>query len=630
MIDPYTRKMPRLWRIANTCLCFLLVIPLFAHSTPPSASDSLAAWTACRSSIDRGAVAETAEIPGFSEVWSAVVILRKDGKVLGVGDSHEANPIFGALKTALADARVRTFQSGANPESIKWNQVTLELELGSKPEPLVGGTYEQAAHFIEPALDGIAVRRGGQWAVAHPAVLQALNAAATPDQSLLSLVMQLGLPAREFAALPTTERVGLYRFDATRLVQPTPEMAATFVHRGSRIEPTPDPIHAATSAHEAALAIFEWFERSFIRPSTRAADASIGEQQALEMLGLRGNYLPAEGRDESINAAPAEQALAAFAIARFATLNSSDADLARRARLLSVDILAALHKVAPIERDPLADRKTLAWIVMTTLELGSCVQGSPAATALGANAKDLLAKEVLANAKDPEGILRGDPLEQALTAAALATFDRAGQPLVDRAALVAAIDSQWTGDARSSLVGVMGWLLWADRQLGAIPATHTIIARAARAALSRAQLGLQIGLQSQSSDSGESPTAARVAPDLVGSLALAGIGSKGATAQTARPGYALALMMTDPTLTLVGEQYRARAMQIGIIRFLRQLGYDEVSCYLVRDLERASGAIRTAPWESSVAVAGNAMALLCLEESAFSVNSLNLVLESSK
>jgi hypothetical protein len=121
-----------------------------------------------------------------------------------------------------------------------------------------------------------------------------------------------------------------------------------------------------------------------------------------------------------------------------------------------------------------------------------------------------------------------------------------------------------------------------------------------------------------------------VPADLIGAFSLSGFASKGATAQTARPGFALALMMTDPLLTPVGEQYRARSMQMGVVRFLRQLAYDDVSSYLARDPQRTLGAIRTAPWDSRVAVAGNAMALLCLEESAISIKMLNSVLESAK
>ena len=642
MTDPYTLKMLPIWPIAKTIFHFSTFFIMVGATTPPPAEGVLNAWVECRKYVDLGEIPENTKFFTLQETWSAVVILRKDGGVIGVGDSHEKDPIQSALRTALVDARQRILKINEDSAAIKWDQITLELEIGSKPEPLIGGTYLEASREIQPALDGIAVRRGNTWAAAHPAVLQALNAAAAPDQTLLSLVMQLGLPARDLDAIPTTERVGLYTFDATRIVQPALTMMPTFVNRGSRIEPTPGPTESVRTAQIATSEILKWFERSMIRPSTSSDSQPTGEQRALQSLGLRGDYLPAEGKDDSINAAPTEQALAAFALARCATLNATDEAMAIRARAVALAILTALQDVSEIEKDPLIDPKTIAWIVLAALELevhGDHLKESPAAESLYANAKDLLAKMVASETKDlrkppasdaaidkssqeNKVVLRGDPLEQSLAAAALASLDSAGKPLTDRAALVKAIDQCWTGNSRTQIVGILGWLLLADQKLGPVPENHAAIARAARAALSHVQIGVH--------DGADSPTITRVPPDLIGAFSLTGFASKGATAQTARPGFALALMMSDPQLTPVGEQYRARSMQIGVVRFLRQLAYDDVSSYLARDPQRTLGAIRTAPWDSRVAVAGNAMALLCLEESAISIKMLNSVLESSK
>ena len=627
MTDPYNWKMPQIWPIAKTILHFSIiffVVAFAATSTPPPTASALNAWNECRKYVDMGEIPANSTFLALPETWSAVVILRKDAGVIGVGDSHEKDPIRGALRTALADARQRIVKMNGDSAAIKWDQITLELELGSKPEPLIGGTYLEASREIEPALDGIAVRRGNTWAAAHPAVLQALNAAAAPDQTLLSLVMQLGLPARDLDAIPTTERVGLYTFEATRIVQPASTMMPTFVNRGSLLQPTPGPRESVQSAQTGTSEILKWFERSMIHANKSSDSQSAGEQRALQSLGLRGDYLPAEGKDDSINAAPTEQSLSAFALARCATLNANDAAMAIRARTVALEILTALHDVAEIEKDPLADPKSIAWIILAALELevhGDHLKESPAAESLYANAKGLLIKMVAGDDKKAV-ILRGDPLEQSLAAATLASLDSAGKPLVERAELVKAIDQCWTGTSRSQIVGTLGWLLLADQKLGPVPENHVTIARAARAALSHVQIGVH--------DGADSPVKTRVPPDLIGAFSLSGFASKGATAQTARPGFALALMMTDPLLTPVGEQYRARSMQIGVVRFLRQLAYDDVSSYLARDPQRTLGAIRTAPWDSRVAVAGNAMALLCLEESAISIKTLNSLLESTK
>ncbi len=631
--NSYTWKMSRNWRLANATVAFLTVFANLGGSgairppTPPGAEMVLATWWECRKLIDSQGNEAILEPKSAPEVWSAVALLRKDGRVIGVGGSHQADSVRQALQTALADARLRVQQGGGDPATIRWERVTLELELGSKPEPLIGGTYLLAAQEVAPALDGLAVRRGNDWAIAHAAVLQSLNAASAPDQTLLSLVMQLGLPAREFSELPATERVGLYRFEATRIVQPEPQASPKLVHRGAVLEPTLAATTTCQRAQSAVESLVEWFERSMIRPSASGGPQSDGEKRALQSLGLRGDYLPAACADETINAPPAEQALAAFALARCATLNSENASLAKRARTLALEILARLQVVDELERDPLADPKSIAWIVLSSLELGESLGDLTAATTLNSNAKGLIAKICASGPQEGlplsanNGILRGDPLEQALLAAALAALDRAGTPVVDRAMLVQSIDQLWGENSRGQVVGILGWLLLADRYLGGVPERHAAIARAARVALSRAQLGVEVDQTN--------PSTGRLSPDLVGAFSLSGLASKGATAQTARPGYALALMMTDPTLTPVGEQYRARAMQMGVVRFLLQLTYDDVSSYLAENPQRTIGALRTAPWDSRVAVAGNAMGLLCLEESVFSINSLNSVLGSS-
>ncbi len=574
------------------------------------------------------------------QCWSAVAILRLDGLVLGVGESHDREPLLAALRNAQVDARLRFIKSGGDPAAIPWERFTLEIELGQKPDPLIGSTYSQAAREVNPALDGIAVRRGGEWALAHPCVLQSLNAASAPEQTFLSLVMQLGLPARELADIPPTERVGLYKFKAVRVVQPDSTKPAILVHRGSTVVPLRGGPESALEARRAVRGIVEWFDRSVIQASVSPEVQSAGEARALQALGLRGDYLPGSGEDETLFAGPAEQALSAFALAKCAATITGDPATVARARATALKILVALADVDGLERDPLADPKALAWIVLASIELGETLRESKAAVALYANAKDLLAKisspvkeEALPlhrtqgatsvpQEQRASNILRGDPLEQSLAAAALASLDRIGQPAVDRALLVQSIDELWSSDSRSQIIGILGWLILADQQLGPIPAHHAATARAARAALALVQLGMP--------GANAPPDDEAIASDIVGAFPLSGFASKGATAQSARPGYALALMLGNSVLTPPAEQNRAREMQLGVVRFMLQLVYDDVSVYLAREPRRALGAIRTAPWDSRVAVAGNAMALLCLEESANSIDLVDPALESTK
>jgi hypothetical protein len=74
-------------------------------------------------------------------------------------------------------------------------------------------------------------------------------------------------------------------------------------------------------------------------------------------------------------------------------------------------------------------------------------------------------------------------------------------------------------------------------------------------------------------------------------------------------------MLGNAELTSDADVERACAAQALLIRFLRQLIFDDTACYLVADRNRAFGAVRTAPWDSRIAVAANAMCLICFEES---------------
>ncbi len=606
VIAPYTRRMARFWSVATICRVFLAVFSFSIASTPAVADATLDAWQECRRWVDAGKISRD-NGKANPQWWSTVVLLRLDGRIAGVGEAHGEDCLTKAASAALLDASQRNRSSASDQHDPQWQRMTLELESGFEPEPLIGATYAQAASEIEPALDGIAVRRGDQWALAHPSVLQALNAAASPEQTLLSLVLQLGLPARELADLTASERIGLYRFRTTRMVQPTASAGPALVFRGSRTQQALTPSQACIEAGALADSIVGWFDRSMIRVPQGDEPSATRANAALSALGLRGDYLPSDGTDSALCAPPAEQALSAYALARFASLNDPTSARTTAARALSIELLEALGEVSEVEGDPLATSKAVSWIVMAGVELGAELENSAHANALWRNALGTLAKAGIA----------GDPLEQALAAAALAAVDRAGRPAIDHALLVEQVGALWQSTERGQLVGVLGWLLCADRSLNCSSGIHADLARAARAALSRAQLGMdERALEVE-----------RVPIDLVGAFSLSGFGSHGASAQSARPGHALALMLADEQFTPVGEQFRARAMQVALIRFLRQLAYDEVSSYLAPDARRTSGALRSAPWDSRVSVAGNALALLCVKESEVALIRLNSVLE---
>jgi len=596
--------------------CKLVLCTTLMGADSPDIDNAIAAWNSCRSAANAGISGKTI-LPGLPDDFhSASVLLRLDGQVIGVGTARSPGAVATALSTAVEDAMRRwTSTPSRVDQAIPFARVTLELEVGGEFEPLLGTNFAQAARDVQPALDGMALRRGSEWALAHPGVLQALNAASAPDQTLLSLALQVGLPARDLDQLPADERVAIYRFAATRVVQPSAGSAPVIVHRGMRLVPMERGAQLIRDIDACSEGIVAWFERSVIASERFESDQPSRQQSALRALGLRGDYLPAERADATLFAGPAEQALAAAALAKFS--RSHGGSVAQRAATVSAEILCALGQLDEVEIDPREDAKAVAWIVMACAALPKEVPACQELSALRSMYRNALLARCTKPMNPDAGVadsgavtapltIHGDPLEQSLLLAALAACDRVGDPLVERERLVAAIDKCWKDTPRGVLVGVFGWLLEADLALGGVPSHHRSLVHAARQALLSVQLG-STGLAAAQLDPPP--------PDVHGAFALTGQSSRGANAQSARPGHGLALMLGDTELTSDEEIERVCESQAMLVRFLRQLAFDDTACYLVADRNRALGALRTAPWDSRIAVAANAMSLICLEES---------------
>lgn len=612
--------MPRIARLSTCFVPFCCAVHA-TLATPPSTGVAETAWETVREAIDLQKTDEIDADFAKNECWATAVVLRRAGVVVGVGRSMGPNSILRAVQDALSDFNQRQSSAGRNDRPADWSQVTLEVELASEPEPVAAASYALAGAQVAPALEGMAVRRGSDWVVAYPSILQALDAAGSPAQTYLSLVMQAGLPARELADIEPTERLALYKFETVRVVQPCAGGSPTIVVRGCRVQPLPSSTDAAALAFQTASAIVDWLARSMIQsPSGQTGQGDVlsaQQAQALSALGLRGDYQPSSGESTQLCADPAPQALAAYALAHWAKL-FPDAKNAVIARETSMKILEALGRHDPVEEDPLADPKAVAWSVLAATELLSMGPLSPEAMSHLENAKGSLA--TIEDLHPTSGQSRLGLLDRALTLAAHCALDSATSRSARRDDLVKLADAIWTTDQRAQLVGAIDWLILCDTLLGTSSPEHAKVARATRAALARAQLARHEG---EGADAMAQPPA-----DVLGGFSLAGSGVVGANGQSARPGHALALMLADPAWTPIEECIASRAMQVALIRFLRQLAYDEVSSYLACDPRRSMGALRKSPWENTVSVAGNAMALLCLTQSSWALDRISCDLES--
>jgi hypothetical protein len=594
-------------------------------------------------------------VPGARVV---AVSIRRDGTLIGVGESQSssngarpadlaesASPsgitdstrpadLADAVRQAINDSRRDTTLSRAlETDATAWTRLSLEIEVAADPVPLAGINYEQVARSIEPGIDGLAVRRGPRWLYTMPGRAMSLEVASDPARTFVGMASRLGVPMRDLPDLLPGEMPALYRVPVTRLVQPIDSREPVQVMRLARQVVTTPSDGTDAGAQAAADRVAAWL-CGHLHPTTSGMDVAEGAA-VLENLGLRGDWIPSAGVHEPMAALPADQALAALALARYARTapdtasptanrNASDTDRAAAARAAARRILVALLRVAPVERDPLQDRNAIALGVMAALELKDIT-----ADADLTHARDTLIREFLRDGS-AAAWMTADATPRTRTAeiAAACSLLASGDTRLDATSLRNALDAAWRDIPRRDLVAELGWLLWSERALASakVPAStdardHQELARSTRAALSRAQIAPEISNGAVAEDP--------LPDDLMGGFRLAGPNTRGATAQSARPMLGLALMLDSPAMTPEGERFRAREMQRMAVRFLRQLQVDDVTAASIPGSRRCLGALRSAPWEMRLSVAANSAALLALAESHDGMISLERVIDSS-
>ena len=231
-------------------------------------------------------------------------------------------------------------------------KLTLELEVAGRPVPLLGRSFREFARQLEPGLDGLAIRRADDWALMFPAQMRAANTAGDVPRQVLPLAVQLGLPAAAPGDLLTRLDVSLYRFRTTHLAQAAPDKRPFSTVRGdvvvARSEVTPRRI--AATADAIAQHLLRSFSPLDVAP------------------GLMGTYRPAPDQYEPLIAPPREQALAAYALARYAQAPRVDPRIARQAAGAGHQILLQLQAGAGGEDNPLAEVEACAAIVYAGYE----------------------------------------------------------------------------------------------------------------------------------------------------------------------------------------------------------------------------------------------------------------------
>ncbi|MFA9479073.1 hypothetical protein ACERK3_12345 [Phycisphaerales bacterium AB-hyl4] len=332
---------------------------------------------------------------------------------------------------------------------------------------------------------------------------------------------------------------------------------------------------------------------------------------------VRGRYLPTSNRYDPVVADPAEAALAAYALTRYAgylhDLGDEDRAAAQQARAdLAINRLGEWLLGGADEAEP---GEAMAAASLTLLSLVD----TPGRTGAQREMRDALGRWLVERVAD-------DGQRDDLAVADDAADDQAEQAKPDGAALAlttAALAGLWEQQRDAALGEVVSRLL--DEQSQASPNVASLWWRAlayerggrllsdeqSQAWRSLGQLGRTF-LRRQVTRAPDLGPA-----DVVGGIELSRITSDGPPNPDWRTGHVLAyqaVALRTPEM-LDDQQLIDWLLSAGLsARFLAQLVIDEPAAYSLRSPADALGGVRLAPWNNHLTVSAQAMTLLAILE----------------
>ena len=544
------------------------------------------------------------------------VLLRRSGRVVGVGTDVSGDALMvrraagRALSQLLGDAAVAGLPAEMRPQL--GSELTVELEVAGPLVPVLGRTFAQIVEQMEPGLDGVAMRRGDDWAVLFPAQMRATNTAGNLKRRLPGLAVQVGLTPQGLPSLARAHGVAMYSFRTIHLAQRGPGQAPFESFRGSVI--VPESAVTRRALVELADGIAEHL-LSTVWPDERPAGVAGAYRKPL---GVMGDYDPVADQYRPPVAPPLEQALVSWALSRYHRTPGVDAATAQSAGSAAVRMLLDLAANARTEQEVPASPDACAAIVYAILERPEVSSDADLVRVL-----QMATQRMVDAYQDGRGFLAppaaggdAEPLGghgQALVAAALGRLLVEAPGGVDPAFVRIAIDTAWQSVPPHRTVALLPWIGWAEVDFAGAsgrPLANGESLRLIRRLLDESRIG---------SASRPGP------PDLHGGFALRGGtgSSRQATAQTLRPAAYLARSLRDPRLTDPQEVSLALGRHLRTMRFVMQLAVNESSVWSIRNPERALGGIRAAPWDTDQPVAAQALGLVTATETILSLEGIS-------
>lgn len=522
-----------------------------------------------------------------SPIAAARVVLAQRGEVLGTGvdDSGDRLAVSRALARAMrrAEARIGLPRDALLDESMRSiaSDLTIWLELAGPAVPFAPDALADASLLISPGVEGVGVRLGDRHAVMFPGRM--LETGTLPAAALRALVARVtddpALALLDPATLQAEHGLTLERFAVRQIAQARPGAPASLLVRGGTL------VERSAITTRSIRQLADDLARYLMG---RTIDQPVGAD-------LLGTDQPRLARAGQTRASVLEQALAAIALARYASAPGVDPAQATRA-----------YQTATALVESLAQRATL----------DASLAGDPASAAMVSCAITLITRDDPKAFADHAGLV--DRLDRLAWATLTLTLDRPGQaPDVALApaayALSLRVDSLdaarrdrvevlvraiYRATPRGLLVSQMPWLGWAELELARgdsrVPAAAAL--RAMRDQIAQHTL--------TAADAG---TDAR---DLVGGIVFTASRTPLPTWQGVRPLAFLASMLGDDRLTPDAEVARMIGQQTTAMRFLTQLQLDPCEASTLAGGARGLGGITAASWDRTQPPEASAMTLL--------------------
>ena len=542
------------------------------------------------------------------ELTGISLMLRFQGRIIGVGEAHDqgADTLRQATSAAVQDARSSQRVRDLPFEMIEsvGKQTCVELELPLQPQPLLGETFEDVVASIRPGIDGLAIRRGTNWSWSFPGRMQAFGLADRPERVLIRLLRELGLPPKNPAELRRIDDVEFYRFEVIVLTQESPESMPFESIRGTRLVPRPSELRSMAEkiAEAAADNLLTHLASD---PTSDVGDIPGAER--LADLGLFGDYEVSTDRYKPMVASPGEQALTAWALARYcAEYRGLVPETRSEIRRIAGLIIERLATVDPVEEEPLSDERCVPLILLTGLALYDRAENRDPVL----SEPPILAKareRFLAQIDRPEDEQQKTNLSiRALEAVAACALSQETDPIISPEKAAQMLESVWRTAVPNELIGVLHFLILADRTLSPNPnlASH----RAASQHLIEASIVNQIGHQ-DSLVAVDPPVR-----DLLGGFVLSGSPRTTSGASSLRPALALAAAARNGLIPAPERQAAWQSSLELALRFAQQLQIDDTQAYRTPASTRARGGLKSAPWSNLSRLSDTALALLLATE----------------